>query len=143
MVIHQVIFSGHITPDISKQVKDVSVEKIYNYCKSNSITGLKLYTDGTFFCIVEGVTDAIQTLEMEYQKHPRISNCVTLLNKSVEKAEFEGFKMGFTKNDGPLTAQYSFVLTSQNLSTMLPQNMSESAGILIKTFIKVNNIPTG
>ncbi|MEQ1912809.1 MAG: BLUF domain-containing protein [Vicinamibacterales bacterium] len=61
------------------------------------ITGMLLYTDGSFFQVLEGAEDVVHKLYDKIQVDPRHSQAIKLIEEPIEKRAFSQWSMGFAK----------------------------------------------
>jgi EAL domain-containing protein (putative c-di-GMP-specific phosphodiesterase class I) len=65
------------------------------------ITGMLLYTDGSFFQVLEGPSEAVEQLFQEIAQDQRHSQAVIIIKEAIPKRTFGEWTMGFTN----ITAQ--------------------------------------
>lgn len=59
------------------------------------ISGMLVYSDGTFIQVLEGDPQTVDTLFRRIETDPRHRSCFLLLRQKVETRAFEGWSMGF------------------------------------------------
>lgn len=66
---------------------------------AKNITGILLYSKGTFFQVLEGEETSVENLYKEIEKDPRHKNCTTIEKLNITERAFPYWSMGFEKID--------------------------------------------
>ena len=66
---------------------------------ANNITGILLYSKGTFFQVLEGGEEAVEKLFKTIEKDPRHQDCTLLEKLNISERSFPYWSMGFEKID--------------------------------------------
>jgi len=73
--------------------------QILNEARDNNaqqdITGMLVYSDGTFIQVLEGPAQAVENLFLKIQNDPRHHRCFELMRQRTRERAFEGWSMGF------------------------------------------------
>lgn len=64
--------------------------------ESLGITGMLLYTEGSFFQVLEGDSDAVTQLFQRISQDPRHSQVVTIIQEPIARRSFGDWSMGYT-----------------------------------------------
>lgn len=82
------------------------IEQILVYSRqrntADSITGLLLYRDGSFAQFLEGPAAAVNATFHRIQGDPRHRGVIVVLNRSVERRDFQGWRMAYRDLDQDL-----------------------------------------
>jgi uncharacterized membrane protein (DUF373 family) len=66
---------------------------------AKNITGILLYSNGTFFQVLEGEEAAVENLFRTIEKDPRHKNCTIIERLNITERAFQYWSMGFEKID--------------------------------------------
>ncbi|RYU92218.1 BLUF domain-containing protein [Mucilaginibacter terrigena] len=103
-----------------------------------SISGVLLYSEGTFIQVLEGRDSVIDALYARIQADQRHKNIIKLIDEPITEKSFAQWLMGFAVTDAAKTEKLLGYLRSVN---ELDLNSSNSGTInAIKTFIESNGL---
>lgn len=136
----QVVLSGYVIKNIPKVLEPETVTRLNDYCVEHGITGLKLYTDGSFMSIFEGSEAAIRELINRYNKNQRISGVTILFEGFNDQAAFSDFKIGFREDEGPALTPSSFSLDANSFEKVMPPRADLWVKSLTNAFARINNV---
>lgn len=111
--------------------------------KSNNLTGLLLYHDGSFIQLLEGRKQDVETLYNKIALDPRHFGMIRLLEDYSEKRDFPDWSMGFQRIDASLNKEiegFSFLLENNPLSSSELQELSMKVRLLLDTFKKTSGV---
>ncbi|OJW14426.1 MULTISPECIES: BLUF domain-containing protein [unclassified Mucilaginibacter] len=102
------------------------------------ISGVLLYSEGTFIQLLEGKDNFIDALYKRIQADERHKNIITLVDRSTPEKSFEQWLMGFAVTDANKTEKLVGYLKS--ISDLDLDNKSNEAVSAIKDFIESNKL---
>jgi Cu/Ag efflux protein CusF len=103
-----------------------------------NISGVLLYSDGTFIQVLEGKDTVIDALYTRIQADQRHKNIITLIDEPITEKNFGQWLMGFAITDSKKTEKLLGYLTS--ISELDLSNGKSTAVDAIKTFIETNKL---
>ena len=103
-----------------------------------NISGVLLYSDGTFIQVLEGKDTVIDALYSRIQADQRHKNIITLIDEPIIEKSFGQWLMGFAITDSKKTEKLLGYLTS--ISELDLNNDNSPAVAAIKTFIETNKL---
>ena len=103
-----------------------------------NISGVLLYSDGTFIQVLEGKDTVIDALYSRIQADQRHKNIITLIDEPIIEKSFGQWLMGFAVTDSKKTEKLLGYLTS--ISELDLNNSNSPAVAAIKTFIETNKL---
>lgn len=98
-----------------------------------NISGVLLYSEGTFIQLLEGRDKIIDALYKRIQADERHTNVITLVNQTTDEKSFEQWLMGFAVTDANKTEKLVGYLKSLNELDL--DNKDSEAVLAIKAFI--------
>jgi len=104
------------------------------------ITGLLLYSDGTFLQVLEGEPQVVETLFAKIVRDPRHRGALRLLDQPIAARTFADWSMAFKSVDPEQARQtpgFNAALESQSAGYALPQ-IDAKILKLVETFRRVN-----
>jgi len=103
-----------------------------------NISGVLLYSEGTFIQVLEGRDSVIDALYSRIEADQRHKNVVKLIDEPIAEKSFSQWLMGFTVTDSAKTEKLLGYLKSiSELNLNSGNNIAVDA---IKTFIENNNL---
>ena|ERR1700761_3151777 len=106
--------------------------------KKHHITGLLLYSDGTFIQVLEGAEEDVDLIFSSIEKDKRHKNIIKLIEQPLEKRNFADWSMGFSSITAALSQEVLGYINSTD--TIMNNNSKHSAISVLKTFIATNNL---
>lgn len=103
-----------------------------------NISGVLLYSDGTFIQVLEGKDTVIDALYSRIQADQRHKNIITIIDEPITEKSFGQWLMGFAVTDSKKTEKLLGYLTS--ISELDLNNDNSPAVAAIKTFIETNKL---
>ncbi|TSD67437.1 BLUF domain-containing protein [Inquilinus sp. KBS0705] len=104
----------------------------------NRISGVLLYSEGTFLQVLEGDDANVNAIYANIQKDKRHKNLITLLDEPISQKSFSDWSMGFSSPQQEKVNQLVGFLTSTDKITA---DTNTSAAIsTLKTFIESNKL---
>jgi len=140
-VIHQIIFSGHVKKEADKVAIPADAEMACGLCVIHNVTGLTLFSDGTFMTVLEGNKQNTLDVFDVIKSDDRFAHTKVIMTNNLANSEFEDYKIGFRDNDFSDLVPQSFKLTADSFLRALPKAPSAELKILTRTFARVNNLP--
>jgi hypothetical protein len=121
---------------------DEELTEILNEARENNsakdVTGVLLYSEGTFIQVLEGEPEAIEQIFARIYLDRRHKNIIKLIDKPLEERNFAEWAMGFTTPDAEKVRELEGYLKST--SDILNNDKNHSALTILKTFITTNNL---
>lgn len=114
---------------------------LHNARQHNSavgITGVLLYSQGTFIQVLEGRDKVIDALYLRITADQRHKNIIKLIEGPIDEKSFPQWLMGFSVTDPEVTAGLVGYLKS--IDQLQVNNGHTEAVASIKTFIAANNL---
>ncbi|ASU33501.1 BLUF domain-containing protein [Mucilaginibacter xinganensis] len=106
--------------------------------KAYNITGVLLYSGGTFIQAIEGEAKDVDKLYDIVDLDPRHKSLIKLLDKSLTERNFPDWSMGFAAVDEDNTKEIAGFLGSTD--EILNSENNNAAVNILKTFITTNNL---
>ena len=103
-----------------------------------NISGVLLYSEGTFIQVLEGKDTVIDALYSRIQADQRHKNIITIIDEPIVEKGFGQWLMGFAVTDSKKTEKLLGYLTS--ISELDLNNDNSPAVAAIKTFIETNKL---
>lgn len=103
-----------------------------------NISGVLLYSEGTFIQLLEGRDKIIDALYKRIQADERHTNVITLVNQTTDEKSFEQWLMGFAVTDANKTEKLVGYLKSLNELDL--DNKDSEAVLAIKAFIESSQL---
>ncbi|MES2061018.1 MAG: BLUF domain-containing protein [Bacteroidota bacterium] len=130
---------------VSTAVKLLDDDQLLNILASSrknnnelNVTGVLLYSEGTFIQALEGDNNDIDFIFSKIEKDLRHKNMITLINEQISQRSFSDWSMGFST---PRAEKLKDVLGYLQSVDSLNANKGTGAAIMtIKTFIESNNL---
>ena len=94
----QLVYASAATVEFSNDDLDQLLERARANNTTLSVTGMLLYTDRTFFQVLEGAPDVVQTLYEKIELDSRHDNVLMLSKEKVEERNFGDWRMGFLRD---------------------------------------------
>jgi len=138
-VIHQIFFSGHVKKGANKAAVAADAEMACGLSEIHNVTGLTLFSDGTFITVIEGKEQDTMAVFETIKADKRFAQMQVIVSSSRSTEEFKDYKIGFRDNDFSDSVPQSFRITAKSFKDALPPNPSAEFKILIRTFLRVNN----
>jgi hypothetical protein len=123
-------------------LNDEQLIDILNSSRENNlirnVTGVLLYSDGTFIQVLEGDNGDVDAIFSKIEADRRHKNIFTLSNASINERNLPDWSMGFsTFKADKVTELKGYLKSIDGLSS---KNDTSAATVIIKTFIKTNNL---
>ncbi|MEW9799451.1 BLUF domain-containing protein [Alteromonas sp. CYL-A6] len=128
-MVFQLAYLSHAIHPMKDSDLDILLVKARARNQSSNITGLLVYSDQTFFQILEGPEDKIKALFARIKEDPRHTGVIELAQRVIPSAMFSQWSMGFIRENTfaevPLPG-YTDLLTSPKTDReyMLPADAS-------------------
>ena len=91
----QVVYTSKASSDVDDaQILDIHTRALGKNAQEG-ITGMLLYTKGTFLQVIEGEADAIDCLMAKIKSDKRHCNVEVLVRNSIKQREFKNWSMGY------------------------------------------------
>jgi len=104
----------------------------------HDITGVLLYSDGTFIQVLEGEDDSLDRIFNSILKDPRHKNVIKLIDSELEKKHFPNWNMGFAAIDKDKAQEVTGFLSSTG--EILDDESGNTLASILKTFIATNRL---
>ena len=102
-----------------------------------NITGILLCKDGSALQVLEGEKSAVLALYETIKTDPRVTNLLTLIQRSASEREFPNWSMGFKNADN---SEAAFKLCARSFPDALPENASPEVDTIGRTFARVTGL---
>jgi hypothetical protein len=106
--------------------------------KKYNITGVLLYSEGTFIQVLEGMPGDVDAVFKSIKDDRRHKNIIQLINEPLAKRNFPDWSMGFSSLNADLNEEVSGYITSTDHITN--SEADHSAISILKTFINTNKL---
>lgn len=114
----------------------LTVSRVNN--RRSDLTGLLLYSHGTFIQVLEGPEEKVNTTFERILHDERHKNIITLINITTLQRDFSEWSMGFTALNADKYNELEGYLKSPG--NKLDQRQNSTAVSVLKTFIKTNQL---
>jgi len=104
----------------------------------HDVTGVLLYSDGTFIQVLEGESDHIDLIFDSISKDIRHKNIIRLIEGKLDKKYFPDWNMGFAAIDKDKARELTGFLSSTG--EILDDESGNILSSILKTFIATNNL---
>ena len=104
----------------------------------NDVTGVLLYSDGTFIQVLEGQADSIDTIFDSIVNDKRHKNIIKLVDDKLDVKYFPDWNMGFAAVDKNKVREIAGFLGSTG--EILNDGSGNLLAGILKTFIATNNL---
>lgn len=104
----------------------------------NDVTGVLLYSDGTFIQVLEGEPANIDQIFHSISNDKRHKNIIKLVDGSLDKKYFADWNMGFATVDKDRAREISGFLSST--AEILDDESGNMLASILKTFIATNKL---
>jgi len=94
-MINQIFFSGSVHRLANKIAVADDAAMAVALCKDYNLTGLTLFTDGTFMSVLEGRECDTLTVFKLVKDDPRFTHTNVVMEHGRERAEFTSYRIGF------------------------------------------------
>lgn len=94
-VLGQLIYVSSATRLMSKDELVQLLTRARDFNQLYEVTGMLVYSDGTFIQVLEGNPEVIEDLYRHIERDPRHHRCIVLLRQIITERAFEGWSMGF------------------------------------------------
>ena len=105
----QLVYVSAATVDFSPQDLDELLTKARANNSGLDVTGVLLYTGGTFFQVLEGEPEIVDSLYHKIQSDKRHNNVLLLENREIEERNFGDWSMGFVADQKEIRQLPGFV----------------------------------
>ena len=106
--------------------------------KKHNVTGVLLYSEGTFLQVLEGMPEDVDLIFKEIERDRRHKNIIKLIDEPLAKRNFPNWSMGFSTVDSNLNNDVLGYITSTD--KIMGSKADHSAISILKTFITTNNL---
>jgi hypothetical protein len=104
----------------------------------HDVTGVLLYSDGTFIQVLEGEPDSVDQIFESITNDKRHKNIIKLVDGSLDKKYFPDWNMGFAAIDKDRAREITGFLNSTG--EILDDESGNMLASILKTFIATNNL---
>ncbi|MES2107705.1 MAG: BLUF domain-containing protein [Bacteroidota bacterium] len=104
----------------------------------NDVTGVLLYSDGTFIQVLEGGADRVDQVFESISNDKRHKNLIKLVDSNLDKKHFPDWNMGFAAVDKDKAREITGFLSSTG--EILDDESGNMLASILKTFIATNNL---
>lgn len=104
----------------------------------NNVTGVLLYSDGTFIQVLEGEPDRIDDIFDSIANDKRHKNIIKLIDGKLDAKHFPDWNMGFSAIDKDKAREITGFLSSTR--EVLDDESGNTLTSILKTFIATNNL---
>jgi hypothetical protein len=104
----------------------------------NDVTGVLLYSDGTFIQVLEGEADNVDQVFESISNDKRHKNLIKLVDSNLHKKHFPDWNMGFAAVDKDKAREITGFLSSTG--EILDDESGNILASILKTFIATNNL---
>jgi len=106
--------------------------------QKHNITGVLLYSEGTFIQVLEGEDDDVDETFATISKDIRHKNIVVMLNEPTDKRSFPSWSMGFNSVDPTISEEFIESLTSSDKLLTIDGNSITIT--MVQAFIENNRL---
>ena len=136
---HQLVYiSSAQIDDLGAEVDQILDASRRNNA-ANSVTGMLLFAQGTFFQVLEGEEDDVRAVYRRISKDPRHSDVITLLDQDVSERQFAEWSMGWSRipSDHPAAAEIAHLGKPDAHGAAETETMVDT---LIESFFQLNQV---
>ncbi|RYU91225.1 BLUF domain-containing protein [Mucilaginibacter terrigena] len=125
-----------------KLLEDEQLINILTAARNNNlkhhVTGVLLYSDGTFIQVLEGEAGDVDTIMSKIETDPKHKNLITLIDEPIQQRNFPDWSMGFyTPKADKLADLIGYLRSTDKIEA---KGDSGAAVITLKTFIESNKL---
>lgn len=91
----EIAYTSRATHLMSALELEEMLRQAREFNRQNDITGMLLYKDGSFFQVIEGKGEVVETLYLSIQQDLRHFNVKTLYQRPLVQRNFPNWQMGF------------------------------------------------
>jgi hypothetical protein len=103
------------------------------------ITGVLLYNKGTFFQVIEGEEEQLNSTFRKIQSDPRHHNIIKMKSGTITERNFANWSMGFATSASYKSAHLPGFIDPAKKDFLYQYNSSHPAVSLLKSFASINN----
>ncbi|AMR33773.1 hypothetical protein A0256_21210 [Mucilaginibacter sp. PAMC 26640] len=108
------------------------------YNEAHHVTGVLLYSDGTFIQALEGEAEDIDFIFARIQNDTRHKNILVMMEREISERNFPNWSMGFTKVNK--TTADDFIDSMTSTKNILKSQSDDTSIAMLKTFIETNKL---
>jgi hypothetical protein len=108
------------------------------YNEKYHITGVLLYSEGTFIQVLEGKDEDVDFVFQKIEQDTRHKNVLVLMDEPLPERNFPGWAMGFTSINAATSQQLIGDLTTT--SHVLAKSANQTSVAMLKAFIESNHL---
>lgn len=105
----QLVYASAATTRFGSEDLNELLALARNNNASLSVSGILLFHDGTFFQVLEGIREDVETLYNKIELDPRHDNVLLLANNEIQERNFGDWSMGFVCSNDVITSLPGFV----------------------------------
>ncbi|WP_418152016.1 BLUF domain-containing protein [Litorimonas sp. RW-G-Af-16] len=136
-MVYQIYFSGHVCRESAAEPVAGDAMTAVKICKMYDVTGLTLFSEGSFMTVIEGPRTAVTAIYEFYRTDGRMSDVKVMVSRESDTREFNDFRIGFRHWDFSDACSGAFQLNERSLMSSLPTNPSTELRVLTNTFARV------
>ncbi|RYZ97079.1 MAG: BLUF domain-containing protein [Sphingobacteriaceae bacterium] len=106
---------------------------------ANDVTGLLLYSEGTFIQVLEGEQENVEKIYSKILKDLRHKNAIELATGNIAERNFPGWAMGFSSVNSEVLKEFKGYIDPSDNHFLKSANVSEAVSIL-KGFAESNGM---
>jgi len=100
MALKHLIYLSTAVKEFNPDILDKIMNSAVQHNTPNAVTGMLLYSQGTFLQVLEGEADAVDETYARVEKDPRHRGIIVLVDEPIATRSFDQWSMGF-KRIGP------------------------------------------
>ena len=120
---------------VNPNLTEEEIQKVLNFSRNwnneNNITGILLYSEGSFFQVLEGDKELLESLFFRIQQDKRHRNVMVIFEKEVSELKFSTYSSDFISLDSRFQAENIDLYFSQ-IEMLNPKIQSSVRYILNK-----------
>ena len=132
-LIYTCAFTNTLSPAELKSIAQLSRKRNLD----RNITGILLCKDGSALQVLEGEKSSVLALYETIKSDPRVTNLLTLIQRTAQEREFPNWSMGFKNADN---SEAAFKLCARSFPDALPENASPEVDTIGRTFARVTGL---
>jgi Sensors of blue-light using FAD len=93
------IYASLAVPSFRESDLPLLLEQARSHNATHDLTGMLLYIGGSFFQVLEGAADVVESLREKIRRDPRHSQFTLIINEPIAARDFSDWSMGFSMVD--------------------------------------------
>jgi hypothetical protein len=96
MALIHLVYASVATQEFSEEQLTALLRRSREANERAGVTGMLLYSEGSFFQVLEGEADVVDRLAVRIHTDPRHQNMIVIIREPIFRRTFEEWSMGFS-----------------------------------------------